>query len=383
MFSLSKYCALLLVFLFVFSSCGRRGSHAQITSMAKRDAYPASPKRYSESRSRRIQSFDKDEESNKESKNTKVSRELPRKRIYTASIHLEVREPKQAQKSVLKIMEDSKGFLVSQSLTKMVIRVPAKTFDSVVNSLLKIGHVLDKKIATYDVSARYADIGRRMSIAKKAKQRLLQLLKKVKKIEEKVRIIEEIRRLTQLIEAYKKSLSAIDSYVNFSLIEIYLKIPKQKGAAFNKVSPFQWINSINPERYTLKPLENDAFILKLPPDFIEFDNKDYYLARSPGGSYIRLGKVANNPKGDSSFWQKALENAMQLKNYKLIQSSKTKVLTYSFFQYQSLNPFSYLVAITIQDDEIHVMEAYFPEPKETQKYYEDVIKMLKQLKLKK
>jgi hypothetical protein len=299
------------------------------------------------------------------------------KRIYTARLSLEVRFIKESRNQVLEIMKDAGGFLESQSETRVVIRVPSAHFDTSVRKILQLGRVLDKRISTYDVSDRYADMEKRLEIARKAKERLLELLKRVKKVEEKVRIIEEIQRLTREIESYQKQLSALDSFIDYSLIEIFLKTP-QSGRIEGSSTPFNWINSLTPERFTLNSVKEIRFTL--PDGFVHFDQENTYLARTPGGSFIRMSRTRNNPAGDSLFWKKALENGFLLKNYEKLDEGTKEKLHYISFKYQTLKPFYYLVALEARGDDIYILEGYFPDEKERAEHLDRVIEKLSEVK---
>ncbi|HCL55983.1 MAG TPA: hypothetical protein DHW82_03120 [Spirochaetia bacterium] len=288
------------------------------------------------------------------------------KLIYTANLSIQVRDVKEAQTEIIRIMESNKGFIDFQSQTKMVIRVPSDNLDPTLKEMMKIGVVLNKSISTYDVSNRYFDIQQRLDIAEKAKQRLLDILSKVKDVKEKVRIIEEIQRLTKEIESYKSILNSLDSYINYSLIEIYLYVPTQSDIE-TQVSPFVWINRLTYESFTLDKIENKAFSINLPSEFLVFDQEPYFIARNPKGAFVRIGKTANYPRGDTTFWKKALDRGMEFKNYVKIKEGKKGEMAYSLFEYKTLNPFYYLVGLTVKKDRLIVLEGFFPDKESMEK----------------
>ncbi|PKL14505.1 MAG: hypothetical protein CVV50_02455 [Spirochaetae bacterium HGW-Spirochaetae-6] len=319
-------------------------------------------------------------EGQKAKENIKVDEPAP-KRIYTAKLWLETRSSKETGAAILSIMEKNQGFLQTQTEEKVVIRVPAGNFEKVVDAIGLLGVLLDKKISTYDVSAQYADVERRLAVARKSRQRLQALLAITEKVKEKVAIIEEIKRLTRLIEAYEQSKGTMDSYIQFSLIEIFLSNPAPRKSGVDTLTPFAWINNLDPHRQSLKNLPVEAVEYALPEGFILFEEEDGYLARSAGGSFIRAGETENEPLGDGKFWLEALRNGMQLKNYKVISEGKEENLFYALFEYQQLKPFYYLLVWEVDDKLVRVMEVYFSDGEEEKLYREKILTQLKTLKL--
>ena len=384
-----KKVMLFLIFTaIVFSACGRKYSYkrpgmakemitqdyrrtGQSIRYKKKSYYPQNRKRYYKNQKKVYYRKNQNQQPQVQES----------KRIYSANISLEVRSPKESKKKINQIIEKNKGFLQSETLNKIVIRVPSKKFDYVVSLIVKLGIVLSKKITSYDVTDQYADLERRLEIANKAKKRLLILLKKVKKVRERVRIIEEIERITRQIETYKKILSALASFVEYSLIEIYLRAPNRRSLD-TKLTPFTWINRLTPERYTLKHVDDNDVEIKLPADFILFEKEDFYLTRSPKGSYFRAGKIENNPKGDQKFWKKAMDYAMKLKNYIKKKEGTKGTFEYSLYRYRTLKPFYYLIALSVTEKNILIFEGFFPSKKESETYVQSIIENLSNAKIK-
>lgn len=364
--------AMLLLFVVSFLSCGRKSVRSDRHGYRKNKI--VSGRMYSERRSLE-EAVEQEKETYSKRKSysrSQINQQLQQKqekvkRIYSAKLGLRVKNSKDAVNYITNIMKEHNGFLEAQRMDYMSIRVPSKNFDAVVNEILKIGEVLYKNIRTFDVSKRYSAFRKRLEIAKIAKKRLLILLKKVKKVAEKVQIIEEIQRLNKQIESLKNSLNAIDSFVNYSIIEVYLKKPILSRIS-QKVSLFKWINQLNPSSYRLE--KNSDVKIDLPSGFVLFDEEKYFMARSPRGSFIRVGKVKNDPLGDNAFWIKALNTAMNLKNYEQIKSDQSNGFYFSLFKYRQLKPFYYAVILTVKKDSINVIEIYFSNEEEYKKYWE-------------
>ncbi len=287
---------------------------------------------------------------------------LTQKMIYSSYLELETRDLKETQTKVLDLMKSLEGFLESQTSQRIAFRVPAQNFNQAIESLMLLGKVIEKKIFTQDVSEQFSDIQRRLFIAEKSKARLVAMLEKAKEIKEKVRIIEEIKRLSQEIESYKNSLATLDSFVNYSFIEVVFKVPNLQALG-KEVSPFVWINTLTPFKITLDKVPYKKVNLSLPEKYLVFQEEETYIARNPEGAFIRVGKTDNEPLGDGEFWQKALSRGIELKNYEIVSSSQKGSLYYSVFRFRGHHPESFLVALKVQEKEIFILEAFFPSEK--------------------
>lgn len=312
--------------------------------------------------------------------NLQKEEKLP-KIIYEAFLSLEVRSIKETQDKIIEIMKKQNGFLSSQTTNKIIIRVPAKNLDQTIAEIVQLGIVLEKKIFTYDVSEQYTDIEKRLEIALKTRERLLNLLTQVKKVEEKVRILEELRRVTREIESYRTILTTMDSFINDSVIEILLSAPQEKEISQN-LTPFPWINALTPDKNTLEPVSPHSVVLDLPEQFVLFEKEKYFLARNPTGSFIRVGKTKNEPFGDAIFWKKALSYGMYYKNYEKIEENKTGILEYSLYQYRSVTPYYYWIGITTIEKTIYIVEVFFPDKKELDAYLSMIVLKMKDFKIK-
>lgn len=300
---------------------------------------------------------------------------LTQKMIYSSYLELETRDLKETQSKVLDLMKSLQGFLESQTSHRIAFRVPAQNFEKAVEQLMLLGKVIEKKIFTQDVSEQYSDIKRRLFIAEKSKARLVEMLEKAKEIKEKVRIIEEMKRLTQEIESYKNSLATLDSFVNYSFIEVVFKVPNLQALG-KEVSPFTWINILTPFKITLDKVPYKKVNFSLPDKYLIFKEEETYIARNPEGAFIRVGKTNNEPLGDGEFWQKALNRGIELKNYEILLSSKNDSLYYSVFRFRAHNPESFLVALKVQEKKILVIEAFLPSEELREKEQALIIKSL-------
>lgn len=387
----------LILFLFtifaacLFLSCGMSRQTAmpdQQMSLSKeeyqsynKDDYPVAQKKSAGYSNREIQQQQRYKKS-KQVQDVAQQENKESKLVYTGEISLEIRNLKETQDKIIQVMEEVKGFIVSQSQYKMVIRVPSEKFQDTVKSIAMLGAVLDKKIFTYDVTDQYFDIQRRLELSEKAKARLLDMLSKVKDVKEKVKIIEEIQRISKEIEYYKQVMASLDSFIQYSIIEILLTLPQGSRDINQQASPFYWINQLNPDQISLESVSSKSVSLDLPGGYLIFNKESTFTARNPEGSFIRAGKTVNDPLGDSVFWKKALDNGMIYKNFEKIKEGKDGRFLFSIFEYKTIKPFYYLVALSVVEKEIYVIEVFFPSQESLKKHADSLVQKLDKLQIK-
>ena len=91
----------------------------------------------------------------------------------------------------------------------------ASKFDGLFAAVLEFGDVLFKSAETVDVSEAFSDLSSRLDIAEKARERLYILLGKTDDVDERLKILREIRRLTEEIEQIRLTLTGLSKLVAF------------------------------------------------------------------------------------------------------------------------------------------------------------------------
>ena len=102
--------------------------------------------------------------------------------------------------------------------------------------------VLGKSIETYDVTEFYQDLTSRLRISERTRARLYTLLEKTTDVKERLKILKEIRRLSEEIETIKMTLKTIERLISFSRITIQLEQRLADISYEDKGTiPFSWI----------------------------------------------------------------------------------------------------------------------------------------------
>lgn len=120
--------------------------------------------------------------------------------VQRGEIAIEVARADDAARAFLAQVAEWGGYLQSQQGSRYVVRLPVARFDDAFAALRGFGRVLRESRTADDVTEEYVDLGIRLDNARKARERLLEVLAKAEKVEDILRVEVELRRLTEEIE---------------------------------------------------------------------------------------------------------------------------------------------------------------------------------------
>ena len=298
-----------------------------------------------------------------------------RKRVYSGFCQLRVESVEKTKNRIFSIAEQSGGYVESSYSDKIIIRVPAERFSEVFSTILGLGEVIDKTIETYDVTENFQDLTARLAIAEKTRERLYKLLEETDDVEERFRILKEIRRLTDEIESIKQNLEMIKKQISLSRITVGLIARLAQQPAGKEKIPFNWIRNLDPLSVSLRHLEGRVEF-ELGYEFAVFEKDVAFRAESAEGTRVRVGTTRNEPSGDSSFWQKAVSYYLS-KYYKETVDFEFGEVKGAIFTSKDSEPFYYFAGVVTKKDTIYVIEAFFPDKASLDKRFNSIQESLR------
>lgn len=172
--------------------------------------------------------------------------------IQRGSIRLEVVRPEDSTREFLAEVKALGGYLQTQTGTSLTVRLPAASFDDAFTSLRGKGRVLDEKREANDVTEEFVDLGIRIDTARKARDRLLEILAKAQKVEDILKVEAELRRLTEEIERMEGRKKFLADQVAMATLAVAFvakveATPPQPKKRARVRSQFDWINRVGPE----------------------------------------------------------------------------------------------------------------------------------------
>jgi len=300
--------------------------------------------------------------------------------VYTGYLKLRVKRLLEAVDEVTRITEDQGGYIESLTRQVIVVRVPAKDFDAVMETFAKVGELLEHRIKALDVTEQFTDLGARLAVAREARARLIKLLEKVEDVEERLRILQEIKRLSEWIESIESTLSTLQNLVDYFTITIELEPILDEAATWVHRSPFGWVRNLSPHLMSIEE-GKDEFEIALPADFVLFEKDDVYRAQAADTTVIRGGVVDNEPVGDNAFWSAAVHHEMLGRGEELVEEGEAGPMYYRLYRSDDIQPRFYLIAVRVHEEELYVVEVFYPSEEAHQAHHADVVKALATFKV--
>lgn len=310
-----------------------------------------------------------------------ISEEQPesqeRLRVFSADLRVVVSSVQESRRELLMLAEQVGGYVESSQRDYVVLRVPRAEFERAVRAVESQGEVTAKSIRAADVTEQFADLERRLEISETARARLYQLLDRTEDTEERVRIVREIRRLSEQIERLRASLESLNELVNYSRITVRLVARIAGGPGGRSAIPFDWISNLDPLYGSLGEARR-AIDFAAPDGFAVFESGKVFSAEAADGTRIRVGAVENEPLGTTEFWSSAV--AFHLADfYRASQSLEAGEFSGVIFESKDRPSYSYLVAVRAIDKQIIVAETFFPDQESRSEYLSAILGRLSEV----
>jgi len=284
--------------------------------------------------------------------------------VYLGYLKLRVKRTLEAIDAVTDLVQKSGGYVQSMSAQVMVVRIPAGDFDGAMAALSELGEVLDRRVKALDVSQQFTDIDARLAVALQARERLLALLKTVQNVEERLMILEEVKRLSEQIESMESSLATLRNLANYFTITIELEPIVPNTNTIVHRSPFAWLRAMQAYVQILNKGKT-SIAMDLPRGFVLFDKDDAWRAQAADTSMLRAAKVENDPRGDSVFWSDAVQHEMDGRDEELVSHETLQTpggpLPVRVYRNKDVRPRYWVIAVQVQDKDVYVLEAFLPD----------------------
>jgi len=169
---------------------------------------------------------------------------ISKKIIKNGNMRIQVGDIKKAQGQINSILKNNSAYIQKEEFQNtdtdenldIVIRVPHKNFDALVNSFSNgVGAVLSKNISSDDVTEEYTDVSIKLANKKIYLEKYRDMLKTAKTTKDMLEIQENIRALEDEIDVAEGRLRFIDDRVNYSKLNINLYKEKVRSSATSKI----------------------------------------------------------------------------------------------------------------------------------------------------
>jgi len=206
---------------------------------------------------------------------------------YSGWARLRVTRVDQGADAVAKIASEAGGHVERIGHDHVVVRVPAARFDAVFAQLLGLGEVMEKSISAQDVTEAFQSVELRLQTARTTRDRLVALLAQAEEDEEKLRLLKEIQRVSQQIDAMEAQIRTLSQLASFSRITIEL-VPREALAwsgAGEPTAEFAWIRALSPFDHDVVR-QAKKLRLPVPEGMVALAPRGRFIAESADGSKI-------------------------------------------------------------------------------------------------
>lgn len=169
---------------------------------------------------------------------------ISQKIIKNGNMKIQVGDIKKAQNQVRDILNKNNAYIQTEQFQNtdmddnldLVIRVPHKNFDALVNSFSDgVGSVLSKNISSDDVTEEYTDVSIKLANKKIYLEKYRDMLRSASTTKDMIEIQEKIRELEDEIDVAEGRLRFIDDRVNYSTLNLSLYKEKVRSSATSKI----------------------------------------------------------------------------------------------------------------------------------------------------
>lgn len=181
---------------------------------------------------------------NKDVYPSKKTDTISKKIIKNGDMKIQVGDIKKTQNQVYEIIKKNNAYIQKEEFQNtdmdddltLIIRVPHKNFDTLINSFSDgVGTVLSKNISSNDVTEEYTDIAIKLANKKIYLEKYRDMLKKAATTKDMLEIQENIRELEDEIDIAEGSLRFIDDRVNYSTLNLNLYKEKVRSSTTSKI----------------------------------------------------------------------------------------------------------------------------------------------------
>lgn len=169
---------------------------------------------------------------------------IAKKVIKNGNMRIQVGDIKKAQNQVADILKKNEAYIQNEQFQNtdlddnldLVIRVPHKNFDALINSFSEgVGSVLSKNISSDDVTEEYTDVSIKLANKKIYLEKYRDMLRSASTTKDMIEIQETIRELEDEIDVAEGRLRFIDDRVNYSTLNLSLYKEKVRSSATSKI----------------------------------------------------------------------------------------------------------------------------------------------------
>lgn len=147
---------------------------------------------------------------------------IERKIIYTADVRFQAREKEleATREMLLKLTKEFSGYMLSSAENRIEVRVPSDSLQNYLEAIKSVTDNFYSSMNASDVTESFYDTEIRLTNARKMRERLLDLLKSAKNVQETLAVEQQLARVSEAIELYEGRLKRLKTEISMSKVNI-------------------------------------------------------------------------------------------------------------------------------------------------------------------
>lgn len=208
-----------------------------------------------------------------------------RKVSYTVTLAMSVDDLAGTLRKIEAMVKESGGYVQESNDHGGVLRIPVAKAEELLAKIESCGSVNSRSIVGSDVTEQVVDVEIRLENLRKMRTRLLALLEKAEKVEDALKVEQELNRVVTDIERYEAQLAGLNNRIDF--VTLTLLLNQSQPIVFVPQLPVPWMGELGNggEVLPLNGCSKLPFELEIPAGFA-------VLASVPMGDYRQLWAVS-------------------------------------------------------------------------------------------
>ncbi|MDQ3037240.1 MAG: DUF4349 domain-containing protein, partial [Myxococcota bacterium] len=166
--------------------------------------------------------------------------------IYVATLHLAVYEVAESQARIVAAARELGGFVFAQSDDRVVVRVPAPRFETMLGHVEQAGDVEHRDVQAQDVSEEFHDVEIRIRNLEAMRTRVEALLAQAHDVQQALLVEQQLARITEELERMRGRQRFLADRIAFSTITVIFRPrPRESIDQPDVVQlPFAWLENL-------------------------------------------------------------------------------------------------------------------------------------------
>lgn len=288
---------------------------------------------------------------------------------YDGWTQLKVANPRETLDAVVAVAESVGGRTERLAGTTVSIRVPVLKFDEAWEKVLVLGDVIDRSVRADDVTDAFTAIDLRARTLRATQARLVELLAKAKEEEEKLRLLQELTRVGEELDAIESQLRTLSDLASMSRItvEAVAREAFTAGGGRPELDGFGWIGALSPFRRAVYE-DPHRVELSVPEGLVGLTPRGPFVAESADGTVLWTMRVPNDPIGAGSFWIAAVEDRVA---DEFAAPARTRLGAWECLSVDEPGadePYRWQICVKPVGKNLEVAQAWYPGPEQVAKY---------------